>query len=430
MYEMSYPDSESIFRYQLDNNVTVLVYQNLAAESVVIEGLIRAGALAENREQAGLASFTADMLLRGTERWDFDSIFEKLESVGATLHIGGGRHITDFAGRGLVEDLDLLLELLAAALRHPTFPDDQVEAVRGEILTGLQIRANDTQQMAGLSFRELLYQDHPYGRSVDGYENSVRELKRNDLVNFHDRHFGPDGMVITVVGGINPEKALAKVEAVFGDWKKDQVPMPNAPPAARPAQMLRLHVTMPQKMQSDIVLGLPGPLRAAPDYLEASMANTILGVFGMMGRLGKNVREKQGLAYYAYSRLHGGLGPAPWYVSTGVSPEKVELAIDSVLSEIERLCIEPIPKEELADSQAYRTGSMPVGLETNSGLASVITDIELYDLGLDYLRHLTGKIMAMTPDTVQAAAQKYLSSQQLAIAVAGPDGVEEFRETS
>jgi zinc protease len=430
MYDMSYPDSDSIFRYQLDNNITVLVYQNPAAESVVIEGLIRAGALAESREQAGLASFTADMLLRGTERWDFDSIYEKLESVGANLHIGGGRHITDFAGRGLVEDLDLLLDLLAAALRQPTFPHDQVEAERGEILTGLQIRANDTRQMAGLKFRELLYQNHPYGQSVDGYEDSIRDLKREDLVSFHDRYFGPDGMIITVVGGINPEEALAKVKEVFGDWKEDQLPMPDAPPAARPSQTLRIHVHMPQKMQSDIVLGLPGPLRSAPDYLEASLANTILGVFGMMGRLGQNVREKQGLAYYAYSHLHGGLGPSPWYVSTGVAPEKVELALESVLAEIERLCAEPVPQVELADSQAYRTGSMPVGLETNSGLASVITDIELYDLGLDYLRHLSGKIMAMTPETVQAAAQKYLSSHQLAIAVAGPNGTGENNKTS
>lgn len=428
MTDMNYPDSDSIFRYQLDNNITVLVYQNPATESVVLEGLVRAGALAESREQAGLASFTADMLLRGTERWDFDSIYEELESVGAALYIGGGRHITDFVGSSLVEDLDLLLDLLAAALRQPTFPNNQVEAVRGEILTGLQIRANDTRQMAALGFRELLYQNHPYGRSVDGYENIIRDLKRDDLVSFHDRYYGPNGMVITLVGGINPKEALAKVKEVFGDWNKSQLPMPDAPPAPRPSQILRVHVNMPQKTQSDIVLGLPGPLRSAPDYLEASLANTILGVFGMMGRLGQNVREKQGLAYYAYSRLHGGLGPSPWYVSTGVSPEKVELAIDSVLYEIDRLCSEPILEEELADSQAYRTGSMPVGLETNGGIASVITDIELYDLGLDYLRQLPGKIMAMTPETVQAAAQKYLNSHQLAIAIAGPNGTEETTE--
>jgi zinc protease len=190
--------------------------------------------------------------------------------------------------------------------------------------------------------------------------------------------------------------------------------------ANRPAQIVRTNVDMPQKTQSDIALGLPGPLRSAEDYLEASMANTILGVFGMMGRLGKNVREEQGLAYYAFSRLSGGVGPSPWYVSTGVAPDKVEQAIDSILHEIDRLRNEPLPADDLADSQAYRTGSLPVGLETNSALAGTITDMEFHELGLDYLQLLPDKIQAMTPASVQAAAARYLSTDSLAIAVAGP----------
>jgi zinc protease len=227
-------------------------------------------------------------------------------------------------------------------------------------------------------------------------------------------------MIVVVVGAIDPSEALAKVKAAFGDWQVVQQPIPNAPGAERPAGVVRDHVDLPDKTQSDIVVGLPGPLRSVPDYLEASMANTILGVFGMMGRLGKNVREAQGLAYYAYSRLHGGLGPSPWYVSTGVAPDKVEQAVDSILIEIDRLRNEPIPAGELEDSQAYRTGSVPVSLETNDGLAGVIGDMELYSLGLDYVQKLPDKIMAMTPESVQAAAKKYLSTEQLAIAVAGP----------
>jgi zinc protease len=178
---------------------------------------------------------------------------------------------------------------------------------------------------------------------------------------------------------------------------------------------------MPDKSQSDIVLGLPGPRRSAPDYLEASIANTILGVFGMMGRLGQTVREEQGLAYYAYSSLQGGLGPSPWSVSTGVAPQNVEKAISSVIDEVERLLKEPIPIEELDDTKAFRTGSLPVGLETNDGLAGVITDIEFYGLGLDYLQELPDRINGMTVDTVQRAAGSYLSVDQLAIVVAGPD---------
>jgi zinc protease len=283
------------------------------------------------------------------------------------------------------------------------------------------MRANDTGRMAALAFRELLYEGHPYGRSVDGYEDTVNQIGQAELVAFHQRYYGPTEMIITVVGAIEPAAAVSQIEAVFGDWQVRQESMPDAPPANRLKTITRVTVDIPEKSQANIVLGLPGPKRSAPDYLEASMANTVLGVFGMMGRLGLRVREEQGLAYSIYSQLHGGLGPSPWTISTGVAPDKVDLAIASILAEVGRIRKEVIPEEELADSQAFRSGLLPVSLETNDGLASVITDMELYQLGRDYLQMLPQKLMAMTPETVQAAACKYLSTEQIAISIAGPD---------
>lgn len=421
MRHKTYPGPDTIHRQELANGITVLVYENFAAESVVIEGFVRAGSLAEGRARAGLADFTAEMLLRGTSQRSFDEIYEVLESVGAVVDFASGRHTTDFSATSLAEDLDLALALLAGSLREPTFPADELLKVQGEILTSLQIREHDTRQMAGLKFRELLYGEHPYGYSAQGYVDTIQALQRDDLVAFHRRHYGPQGMVIVLVGAVRAADGVARVQAAFGDWTNPnwQAP-PLAPDAPRPGSVQRLYHAIPDKTQSDIVLGWPGPRRAAPDYMAASVANTILGVFGMMGRLGKSVREKQGLAYYAYSRMQGGLGPSPWYVSTGVSPDKVEQALASILAEVDRLRDEPVPAGELADTQAYRTGSLPVSLETNDGLAGVLADIELYELGLDYLQRFPDLVNSVTPDDVQAAARKYLSSSALAIAVVGP----------
>lgn len=421
MPDLTYPGPDNIHRRRLPNGITVLVYENFASQSVVIEGVVRAGALVEPRSTAGLANLTAALLMRGAAERSFEKIYEALEAVGASLAFSAGRHATEFSGRGLVEDLPLMLALLAESLRAPTFPQAQVAQVQGQILTSLQIRANDTRRMAGLAFRELLYGEHPYGQSVTGYEGTVSALTRQDVVDFHRNYYGPEGMIITLVGAIDTAEALAQVEAVLGDWRNDeQRPLPPIPDAPRPPQIQRTHVPLADKIQSDLIMGLPGPRRAAPDYLDAKLMNTILGVFGMMGRIGKNVRQEQGLAYYAYSRLRGGLGPSPWYASAGVAPENVEKAIASIQGEIERIQQEPAPADELADSQAFITGSMPVGLETNSGLAGVITDIAYYELGLDYLRRYPDVIWAITPARVQAAAQKYLSKDRLAVAVSGP----------
>ncbi len=421
MPDKTYPGPQDIHRRVLENGITVLIYENFAAASVVIEGYVRAGALAEGRRRAGLTDFVAGMLMRGTRRRTFDEIYEALESVGASLDFGAGRHVSDFSAGGLAEDLDLLLDLLAGSLCEPTFPEEELEQVRGEILTGLQIRAHDTRQMAGLRFREMLYGDHPYGHSLRGYPETIAELTRDDLNDFHARHYGPEGMILTIVGAVNVDQALSRVETALGGWRNDNwEALPEPGPAPRPATTIRDDVVIPDKTQSDIILGLPGPARSAPDYLDLSMANTVLGVFGMMGRLGSNVREEQGLAYYVYSRLRGGLGPSPWYVGTGVAPDKVEQALESILFEIDRIQQEPVPEDELEDSKAYRIGSLPVSLETNDGLASIITDLELFDLGLDYLQRFPDLIAELTAERVQAAAQKYFSTEQIAVAVAGP----------
>lgn len=421
MPDRTYPGPQNIHRTVLDNGIVVLVYENFAAQSVVVEGYYWSGALNEGRERAGLADFVAGMLMRGARGRNFDEIYEALESVGASLDFSAGRHLSEFSAAGLAEDLDLLLDLTSDSLCDPTFPANEVEQLRGEIMTALQIRANDTRHMAALRFRELLYNGHPYGYSTQGYPETVATITRDDLQAFHRRHYGPEGLTITIVGAVEADDAVKRVDVALGDWRNDDwVAPPELPAVSRPSATLRDYVAMPEKTQSDIVLGLPGPPRSVDDYLDVSMANTILGVFGMMGRLGEKVREEQGLAYYAYSRLQGGLGPSPWYVSTGVAPDNVELAIESILREIGRMQDEPVSEEELEDSRLYRTGSLPVSLETNGGLANIISDLELLDLGHDYLQRFPDLINEITPERVQAAAQKYFSTDQIAIVVAGP----------
>jgi len=169
MTDTSIPGPESIVRHVFDNGMIALVRENFSSPSVVVGGTLWAGSLDEPDKRAGLASFVAECLSRGTQRRTFAQIYEEIESVGASFGVDGGRHATGFGAKGLAEDLGLLLDIIGDVLRHPTFPAEEVEKVRGEILTDLQIRAHDTRRVAGLEFRALAYPDHPYGRSTDGY---------------------------------------------------------------------------------------------------------------------------------------------------------------------------------------------------------------------------------------------------------------------
>jgi zinc protease len=417
----SLPGPEDITRRELPNGIVVLVRENHASPAVVIDGSVRAGALFAGRERAGLANFAAAALMRGTENRTFAEIYEQIESAGASLGISGSVHDTGFGGKSLAEDQGMLLELLADALRRPTFPAGHVERLRGEILTGLAIRAHDTRSMAGLTFFELAYPDHPYAISNSGYPDTVAQITRDDLAAFHRRHFGPKGMLVTIVGAVQTEAAIAMVERCFGDWQNAEQPEPPAlPPAQKPASIVRKQVAIPGKTQADLVLGVPGPRRSEPDFLDARLANNVLGGFGMMGRIGDAVREKGGMAYYAFSQMDGGHGPGPWRVVAGVNPANVERAVELIRKELRRFVSRKISAEELAENQSQFVGRMPLQLETNEGVASSITTLEEFNLGLDYMRRYPALVQAITRESVLAVAQRYLDPDRFALAVAGP----------
>jgi len=419
----SIPSASNIARAELANGITILAYENPAVQSVNLMGSLHAGSIYESPRQSGLASLAASALKTGTQSRDFDAIHRALEDVGADLGFNGHIHKLGIAGKCLAEDLGLLLEVASDSLRNAVFPAEHVDRLRGERLTWLQYSSFDTRYRAAKAMREALYPDtHPYHFGTYGNEDSVAALSADDLRSFHETRFGPRGMILVIVGAIEANLAIDLASGAFGDWRNPK--QPAAPQADEPATdraVERLTVFVAGKTQSDICMGVVGPARAAEDYLAAQLANSILGEFGMMGRIGKSVREEKGLAYYAYSRLGGGHGPDPWTISAGVNPENVDLAIASIIEETERLITDAVSDEDLADNQSYFTGRMPLRLESNEGIASSIHSMESFELGMDYLANYDDLIYGVTKDDVLRAAQAYLPRDRMVVAVAGPD---------
>jgi zinc protease len=154
--------------------------------------------------------------------------------------------------------------------------------------------------------------------------------------------------------------------------------------------------------------------------MPASLGNNILGVFGMMGRIGEIVRVQSGLAYYAYTSLNSGTGPGSWEVSAGVNPENIEKAIQLIQTEIGRFVTHPVSDEELQDSKANYIGRLPLSMESNAGVAGALLSMERYQLGLDYYQRYPGLVQSVTTDDILSVVQKYLHPDRMAIAVAGP----------
>ncbi len=417
----SLPGSNDIHRQVLPNGITVLTRSNFNSPSVVVSGYFDAGALFDPDAKLGLADFVTSALMRGTKKRSFDKIYNELESAGASLGFSSGVHKSGFNGRSLAEDLPLLLNLLAESLTVPTFPKAEIEKLRAQLLTGLNIRAQDTSDMASLVFDEILFKGHPYSRPEEGHPETVNRIKRDDLVKFHREIYGPRGMVIVIVGAVKAEEVVRQVNRALGGWQvKGQKEAPKLPVLKPLKKMVAKHHRINGKSQSDLVIGTVGPMRLDPDFMPAMLGNNILGQFGLMGRIGDVVREKAGLAYYAGSSLSAGLGPGSWEVSAGVNPKNVRKASELIISELNRFVDEGVAPEELKDSQQNFVGRLPLSLESNSGVATALLNIERFDLGLDYYQKYEDLIRAVTPKDVLNVAQKFINTERLAMATAGP----------
>lgn len=417
----SFPSPEDVLQVKLANGITVLARSNFNSPSISMGGYLPAGAIFETDEKLGLADFVASSLMRGTQRRSFDAIYNELESTGASMGFDSGVFNASFGGRALVEDLPLLLKLLAESLQMPTFPKDEIERLRAQLLTGLALRAQDTADMADMLFEKMLYGDHPYSRPGDGTVETIRAITRKDMEKFHRLHFGPRGMVIAIVGGINPKKAVEAVERALGRW---QVPgraeAPLLPPLKPVRKAMKRHHPIAGKSQSDLIVGVLAPKRKDPDYMAASLGNSVLGQFGMMGRIGEVVREKSGLAYYAYSSLNTGIGPGSWEVAAGVNPANLKKALGLIETELRRFVKHGVTRDELADSQANYIGRLPLSLESNSGVVSALLNIHRYDLGMDYYQRYEGMVRSVTRANVLEVARKYIDPDRLIIATSGP----------
>ena len=418
----SLPSAENIALRRLKNGILLAARENFTTPAVIMRGRLAVGAMDESIEKSGMASLTASLLSRGTQQRDYDTLNEAIESVGATVGFSGGTHTTGGWAKSLAEDFPDILAVVAEMMRYPTFPEDQLERVRAQRITGLRERQNNTSAMADMLFYQNAYPaSHPYHHDSSGTVESVTALTRDDFRAFHTTNYGPAGSIFLVVGAMPQEEALDLLEAKLGDWQPLEREINRDVPSVEwPEKKVSQFHEIPSKTQSDIYYGLPTIPLNHPDFMALRLANNIMGVFGMMGRIGKSVRDEQGLAYYARSSIHATRGPSAWVATAGVSPDKVTQAVDSMRYEWVRMGEELVDEEELNNSKTLLTGSVPLQLETNNGVSQSILNMLSYNLGLDYLVRYNERINAITAEEIRSVSKQYFDPERAVLAVAGP----------
>jgi zinc protease len=409
-------------RFPFKNGLVLLHNRAAANPSVVVRALVRAGASRETPGDHGLASLTGRMLRQGTERIDKDALAEELDGMGAGLSVDVGYALVAVTIKCLSGDFRRAMEILGELVRRPTFPEQELERLRGQVLTDLKEMDDNTRVVADRTWRDLAYpSSHPYSRLAVGTAESVQRIQRAELDAFQKTWYGPNQTALIVVGDVTFDEAATASEHIFGSWPTARLEdvESSLPASDLPAAQLR-EIEMAGKTQADIVLGLPTLDRASPDYYALSFANHILGRIYFMGRFGEKVRDEQGLAYYAYSELGAGYGRGSWVMRAGVNPTNLDRALDSIGAELRRFLADGPTDAEQADGVSSLLGSLPRQVETNDGAAAVISEIELYDLGLDYLERFPDIVRSLSREQVTESARRWIDTEHLVTAIAGP----------
>ncbi len=405
-------------RFVTPNGITVLFLEQHFLPTAEIHALIKVGSSQDPPDKAGLANLTASLLDEGTTTRTSKQIAEQIDFVGGSLEARASEDFTTASARVLKKDVEVGFTLLADVLQHPAFHKQEFDRVRAQILGELVSDEDDPGHVAMKAFNQLVFHGHPYRWPAQGTEETLNRITVADVQQFHAREYLPNQTILVVVGDLTIEQVNSLIQTHFGAWKKGA---PAAPQLKRPAPLERKMVQLIEKdlTQSTIVLGHTGISRNNPDYYAVMVMNYILGSGGFSSRLMDSIRDKQGLAYGVTSQFDTRLMPGAFLVSLQTRTEATNQAIAGVIAEMKGIRDAPVTDQELADAKAFIVGSFPLRIDTSAKLATVLAQVEFYNLGLDYFTQYPRAIEKVTKEDVQRVAKQYLDVQHYALVVVG-----------
>ena len=403
----------------LDNGLKLIIVEHHELPVAVFMLEVKTGASNDPGNLAGLASFTADLLTKGTKSRSAVDIAEEIDFVGGNLSSSAEWDRSNVSCQVLTRHFETGLDLFADVALNPVFQKSEIERQRTRRISGYLKSREDPANLANEYFAEYLYGTHPFGYKVSGTDNTLKNLKRSNIVDFYSAYFVPNNSVLIVAGDVDSEDVFRSLEEKFGAWQKRDIPAVNLPEPKAPEGLKILLVNKPDATQSQIRMGHLGIARSNEDYFAISLMNYIYGGGGFSCRLMKTVRAEMGLTYDVHSSFDYRKIPGPFGITTFTRNESVGEAVKEIIKQIVLFQEQAAEMEELADAQSFYTGSYPMRFETPNQIAGQLMYVKLYNLGDDYIETYRDKVRAVTIEDVKIMAGRYLHPDNMAIVVVG-----------
>jgi zinc protease len=410
---------EEVFKTKLGNGITLLVKENHATPIFAARAVFLGGVRFENEKNNGISNILSDMFTRGTDSRTAEDIAVEVESLAAEIEGFSGRNSIGVAVESLSKNYDKTMDIFADVILNPSFPEQEIERARREILSNINRRGDNPIRTAINTFLSTLYTKHPYRFDTLGKTEIVENFHKQELQKFYKKYINPENMVIAVAGDVDTEKVVASVKKHFSGFNGSKLKLPKIS-AEKPAGSIREStVSQKDKAQAHILLGFLAPDLNDDDQYAFEILNTVLA--GQGGRLFTELRDMRSLAYSVTSFYTPGLEPGYFGVYIGTAPQKEKEAIDGMKEQLELLLDKGITKVELERAQNYLVGNFEIGLQQNSAQAARIAFDEIYGQGWDEYKRYPDKIMFVTRQDVLRVAKKYIDLSKYTITVLRPE---------
>jgi predicted Zn-dependent peptidase len=407
-------------RTVLANGLTLVVMRRPEVPLVAFTLILRGGARAEPVDRAGVAALTAGLLEKGAGGRNAYEFAAAVEGAGGSFGASAGVETLRVSGQFLARDRELMLGLLADALRRPRFDAAEFEALRRRQIEFIKAaKDSDPSSLIDSYGRALLFGAHPYARAVSGSERSLAAIAIEDVRAYARDHFGADRATLVITGDVDPAWARSAVRRAFGDWGRAAGVLPPLAEPARASGRRVLLVDAPGSSQAYFWIGNVGVARRDPDRAAIDVVNTLYG-----GRftsiLNTELRVKSGLSYGARSGFVRGSVPGEFAIRSFTVVDNARRAVDLALETLERLHRDGVGDEALESSRRYLLGQFPLAYETAAQWGGALADLEFFGLGREDIEAYGPKVAAVDGVAARAiVARAFPRTSDLAIVLIG-----------
>ncbi|MCS7249902.1 MAG: insulinase family protein [candidate division WOR-3 bacterium] len=402
----------------LENGLKIYGYRDNKLPMVRLRVIIRAGSSYDPIGKEGLANLVVNMLLRGTKKRSYEELYNFVENLGGRLE---GYCDYDFSQIEIVtlsRYLDTMIILLKEILTMPKFAEEDFIKLKREIIGRIKISENFPTYILEKEFQKNFYpKDYPYRHLPEGEITSLEKIEIRDIKNFYEAYYHPNNYFFILVGDFLLERLKEKMKELFSNLPRKEIPRLKIESFPKIEKKKMIVIKKKEINQSYILLGFEAPSGNNLDVIPLRVMNFIFGGGALNSRLGKLIREKEGLAYDVGSYFTRRYFPSHFICEMQTEIKNTDYAIDLIIEELKKLKEKGINKDELIQAKRFYFGNIPISIDSYSDKANIIREIAILELGLDYLSRLLTEINKLTCEKINEIAKRYIKDNFLLIIV-------------